>query len=138
MINFSAIFSKMIAIILFAVSFLLPGNPDDVAISADVSSSDKQVITVEWQNNTGKAIKNPTYYIEKLEDEEWQSVEFAEDFGFPEIYTQYYPTESGKITVNGKKDLKEPLTKGTYRITLCYELLYCDTRNGSSSVEFTI
>ncbi len=138
MINISAIISKCIAILLFAISFITPGYPDNADISVTVSEQESPVIYVEWINNTGKAITGPTYYIEKLENEQWKTVEFAEGFGFPEIYTQYYPTEGGRITIDTNRDLKEPPAKGTYRITLCYELLYSSTKNGTSAAEFTI
>ncbi len=138
MFNLSEVISKCIAILLFAVSFIIPGSPDNVDISVTAVTEETQIIYIEWENNTGKAITSPTYYFEKLENGEWVPKEFSEGFGFPEIYTQYYPTEGGKITVDVERDLKEPLTKGTYRITLCYELLYCDTKNGMSSAEFEV
>lgn len=138
MLKISTITAKIIAILLFAVSFIIPGSPDNVDISVNVPEEETPIIYVEWKNNTGKAVTAPTYYIEKLENEEWKLMEFAEGFGFPEIYTQYYPTEGGKITVDIKRDLKDPLTDGKYRITLCYELLYSNTKNGTSSSEFEI
>ena len=137
MLNFSEIISKCIAILLFAVSFIVPATPDGVDVSVTVQSQ-PQIISVEWTNNTGKAVTRPTYYFEKFEDGEWVQTEFAEGFFFPEIYTQYYPTEGGKITVNVSRDLKEPLTTGTYRITLCYDLLYSSTKHGTASAEFEV
>lgn len=136
--NLGNIFAKFIALIMFAVSFIVPGSPENVDISVDVTTEEAQIIYIEWKNNTGKAITDPTYYLEKLENEEWKAVEFADGFGFPEIYTQHYPTEGSKITINTARDLKAPLTDGTYRITLCYELLYSNTKNGNSSAEFVI
>lgn len=138
MLNLNSLFAKILALLMFAVSFIVPGNPEKLDISVNVTTTEQQMIYVEWKNNTGKAITEPTYYIEKLENGKWQEVEFAEGFGFPEIYTQHYPTEGGKITVNVQKDLKEPLTEGKYRITLCYELLYCNTKNGCANIEFEV
>ena len=136
MLNVRTLTAKLVAILLFSISFIIPGSPDDVDISVNIPEQETSIIYVEWKNNTGKAITAPTYYIEKLENEEWKLTEFAEGFGFPEIYTRYYPTEGGRITIDINKDLKEPLTDGTYRITLCYELLYCNTKNGASVTEF--
>ena len=134
----NTVFAKLIALILFAVSFIIPGSPDNVDISAEAVAGEAQIIRVEWKNNTGKAITVPKYYIEKYENEEWTAVEFSDGFGFPEIYTQYYPTEGGTITIDAKRDLKEPLTAGTYRITLCYNILYSSVKTGSSCAEFTV
>ncbi len=136
--NLSAIFSKLIAIILFAVSFLIPGEADNMDISVTVSNTETQIITVEWKNNTGKAVTEPRFYIEKQNGEEWTDVPFAPGFGFPEIYTRYYPTEGGRITVDTARDLKEPLSQGTYRITLCYDVLYSENTNGNAHCIFVI
>ncbi len=134
----SSVFAKLVAILMFAMSFLVPGSPDKVDISVSTATEEAQVIYVSWKNNTGKAITQPTYYLEKQENDEWIPVEFADGFGFPEIYTQYYPTEGSAFRIDVQRDLKEALTEGEYRITLCYELLYSNDADGSASKEFRI
>ena len=139
MVSLSAVFSKFIAIILFAVSFLIPGSPDKMDISVTVDNTETQIITVEWTNRTGKAVTIPRYYMEKLDGEEWTEIPFSPDFGgFPEIYGQYYPTEGGKITVDTQRTFGTVLCAGTYRITLYYDVLHCDINSGKCAENFII
>lgn len=134
----SSFLAKAVAILLFAVSFFVPGSHDKMDISVSIASVEAQVIYVSWKNNTGKAITQPTYYLEKQENDGWTAVEFAEGFGFPEIYTQYYPTEGSSFRIDVQRDLKEPLSAGTYRITLCYELLYSNNTSGRATAVFCV
>ncbi len=138
MLNLTSLFTKFIAIILFAISFITPASPGNVEISVQVNEDVPQTICVYWNNKTNKAITEPRYFIEKLENGQWTEVPFADGFGFPEIYSQYYPAEGGKITITSQRDLKEPLKSGTYRITLYYELLYSETKNGKAVCDFDI
>lgn len=136
--NPGSIFAKVIALFMFAISFIIPASPDNLEISVEVSSAETQIIYVEWKNNTKKAITEPRYYIEKLENGQWTEVPFSFGFGFPDIYTQHYPTESGKITINTSTAFDEKLPSGTYRITLYYELLLSDISKGCARNEFEI
>lgn len=136
--NMNLYFSKIIALFLFALSFILPARPERVDISLEISEEETQTITVFWENNTNKAIDEPTFFIERLNDGEWEALPFAEGFGFPEIYTRHYPTENGKFTIDTKTVFGEALPDGTYRLTLCYTLLISEIKNGSSVCEFTI
>ncbi|MBE6791326.1 MAG: hypothetical protein IKB08_08085 [Clostridia bacterium] len=132
------VFSKIIALFLFALSFILPARPERVDISLEISEKESQTITVFWENNTNKAITEPTFFIERLTDGKWESLPFAEGFGFPEIYTQHYPTEKGKFTIDTETVFGSPLPDGTYRLNLRYSLLRSNIKEGSSVCEFTV
>lgn len=138
MTNLSTVFKKIIAVILFAVSFIIPGDPNKADISVSVTENEKQVITAEWKNNTGKAISEIRFYVEKNEDGEWTEIPFSSHFGFPEIYTIHYPTEKGKISIDTEDVFGKKLTPGEYRITLNYNVLYSDTSEGCASAVFNI
>ena len=139
MTQISAFFSKIIALLLFAVSFIVPASPDKVEISVEASISPEQIISVTWQNNTGKGIDIPRYYIEKQTGDSWERLPFDEDFGgFPDIAATYYPTEGGKFTVKTEEVLGKELADGTYRITLYYTLRFSDITDGKSSAVFVI
>ncbi len=138
MINISLVLKKLIAVILFAVSFIVPGSPDKVDISVNTEETEKQIITAEWKNNTGKAIAEIRFYVEKNEDGEWTEIPFSPYFGFPEIYTQYYPTEGGKISIGTEEVFGTKLSSGEYRIILYYNVLYCSTNSGKASADFII
>ncbi len=139
MTQISALFGKIIALLLFAVSFIMPASPDNVDISVEVSSSPEQTISVNWQNNTGKGIDIPRYYIERKEGDFWEEVPFGEDFGgFPDIAATYYPTEGGKFTVKPNQAFGKELQGGTYRITLYYTLRFSDISEGKASAVFDI
>lgn len=139
MMQLNEILSKFIAVILFAVSFLIPGSPDKLDISVSVDNTGNQIIIAEWKNETGKAVTIPKYYIEKLEGETSVLVPFGEDFGgFPEIYRKYYPTEGGRITIDSIKAFGAELPSGTYILTLYYDVLYCDVKQGKATVTFEI
>lgn len=131
------IFSKIIALFLFALSVFLPARPERVDISLEISEKESQTITVFWENNTNKAITEPTFFIERLTDGKWENLPFAEGFGFPEIYTQHYPTEKGRFTIDTEAVFGKTLSDGVYRITLCYSLIRSDIKEGSSVCEFT-
>ena len=139
MTQISAFFSKIIALLLFAVSFITPASPDNMAVSVELSAAPGQEISVTWKNNTGKAIDIPRYYIEKQAGDSWEEIPFVEDFGgFPDIAATYYPTEGGKFTVKTLSVFGEELPVGTYRITLYYTLRFSDISEGKASAEFVI
>ncbi len=134
----SDVFSRFIAILLFLFSAFLPFNPEGLDLTVNVSNENEQIITVEWQNNTGRAIGIPRYFIEKAEDGEWTNVPFSSDFGFPDIASTYYPSEKGKITIKSESAFGEPLPSGTYRVTVYYDIRDTETTNSGASTEFTI
>ncbi len=134
----SALFSKFIALMMFAVSFLLPLNENGVKAEITVNDDDKQIISVMWKNETNKAIDELRFSVEKYENEEWTKVEFKEGFGFPEIYTRYYPTEKGAFTINSENTFGEALSEGQYRLVLSYHIIYSDKTSDISITEFEI
>ena len=139
MTQISAFLGKIIALLLFAVSFIVPGSPDNMDISVELTSAPEQEISVIWKNNTGKAIDIPRYYIEKQAGDSWEEIPFSEDFGgFPDIAATYYPTEGRKFTVKTAQTFGKELQGGTYRITLYYNLRFSDISEGKASAVFVI
>ena len=134
----NSIFSRLIAIILFVLYAFAPCNPEGLTLSAAADNGEEQKITVEWQNNTKKAIGIPRYFVEKEENGEWTDVPFAEGFGFPDIASVYYPSEKDKITIVSERVFGQRLPEGKYRITVYYDIVNSDTKTGSSVLEFTI
>lgn len=138
MSQFNSLFAKLISIILFALSFMLPASPDNLNITVNIDNTEEQIIIAEWQNLTGKGIDTPRFYIEKQENDEWIQIPFLPDFGFVEIATIHYPTAKGKTTVRTEKVFGKELEPGTYRITLYYNLMYSDVATGNANTQFTI
>lgn len=136
--NISEIFSKLIALFMFALSFIVPGAPDNVEINVNVNDTPSQCISVEWKNSTGKAITEPRFFMEKEENGEWERITFSQGFGFREIYTEYYPTEKGSFGIDSEIAFGEKLSPGNYRLTLYYDVINCTPDKGSSAIEFTV
>lgn len=134
----SALLSKIIAIIMFAVSIIMPLNEGGVKAEINVSEEENQVISVFWTNETNKAIDELRFSVEKQENGEWTTVEFCDNFGFREIYTRYYPTESGTIRINCEDTFGKNLPKGQYRLILYYHLILSDKTSDMSATEFEI
>lgn len=73
-------------------------------------------MVLEIKNNGSKAISyDVKYQIEKWQDGKWDEVPLKKDMGWSTIAFPLKPNESGKLTISTDA-LKEPLTKGKYRI----------------------
>ncbi len=134
----SSLFSKFIALLMFAVSFLMPLNEGGLKAEINITNEENQIISVSWTNGTNKAIDELRFSVEKLDNGEWTAVNFHEGFGFPEIYTRYYPTEKGTFTINSENTFGSILPEGQYRLILHYHLILSDKTNDTSATEFEI
>ena len=113
-------------------------NKNGVKAEITVSQEENQVISVVWTNETNKAIDELRFSVERLENGEWKAVPFAEDFGFPEIFTRYYPTEKGTINIDTVRTFGQALLAGSYRLILSYHLVFADRANDTSVAVFDI
>ena len=137
--NFIISFRRIIGVILFALSFLLPVHPDGLDVQVTVENEPQQVITAEWTNNTGAKISEPRFYAEQKNGESWVQIDFAPAFGFEDIYTLYYPLESCIMNISTESVFGTVLPAGEYRIVLYYDVKSAaTTADGSVCIPFTI
>lgn len=137
--SISSLFKKLIAVILMVFSFLVPFDEEGIEMEIKVNNDEKQMIVVEWTNNTGKMIDEPRFFVEKKIGDKWEQIDFAPGFGFKEIYTQYYPSEGSVFNINTLVTFGEELAEGEYRFTFCYRAKFFDGFEAKQqSEEFSI
>ncbi|MCH5198810.1 MAG: hypothetical protein J1E34_07885 [Oscillospiraceae bacterium] len=130
---FAGVYQRIIAAILTVLFLLVPAKPDNVKLT--VLSADKNAVTFEYKNETGKKIATERrFIIEKQTENGFEQLEFSDSACFPEIYSELLPGKSASYMVNISEYFSCPLESGVYRIVFFYS---CSGER-SASAEFSV
>ena len=128
---FKSLFNYIMWGISGILTLLIIGNPANFqpVVLENVTTETTQ-ITVEAKNKTYNEIGDPRVLrIEKLENDEWITVGYYEDF--TEEYTRYSAFSTFKATVRFEgMGMEKTLTEGEYRVLVSFSLLNRQGNNG--------
>ncbi|MBQ3086865.1 MAG: hypothetical protein IKM24_00150 [Clostridia bacterium] len=113
---------KIVAAILSLFAMMLPLAEPGIAMDIEIRNEPTQTVYVKWQNNTFSTISMPRFFVEQNVNGQWETVEFDEYFGFPEIYDRYFPLQGNAFTVRCKEVFGKDLEPGMYRFNIQYHV----------------
>lgn len=138
---------RLIAIILFIISFFTTGDLTKANVSAakEIKSGDTSAVFV-FENETGKRIDGEIV-IEDIEKEvlgQWISVPFSQSYLENDRSEPVYPTEKRSLYVDFQSTISDipiqiPITSGSYRITVTFKTNgYRSVQDGKVTSAFTV
>lgn len=118
--SITAIFAKIIAVIMSFFYMFTGGNPEkiEVRIEKPVTTESTEIEYV-ITNYTGTAVGADKYFsVEKKVDGQWTAVPFVDDAATEEISIVLYNCQSVTLTVDLISYFGKTLEKGEYRLIL--------------------
>lgn len=138
---------RIIALILFLVSFFVPGDMTKANVYPEKALTEGTTkAEFVFENKTGNrleiTVKVDSIQRRAIEDTDlWIDVPFEQYYNEGITNYKLYPTEKTTLHVEfrTKSGIDIPLVSGDYRITVSYKMNgYTDNQTGTATSEFTV